>query len=145
MGTMTEADRATTASDHPDGETPAGASAADATEGHDRLHVGAQRVVASGDIDIATADQLRTELIEVVDAGARIVVFDARAVNFVDSSGLRVIVDVAGRLEAAGGQFMIEGASAAMRRVLELTNLLERYRGDADDVGADAADAASPR
>jgi anti-sigma B factor antagonist len=97
----------------------------------DRPHDGIQRVVARGDIDVASAGQLRQELLAVIDAGARIVVLDARAVHFLDSSGLRVIVDVSDRLEADGGQLLIEGASAAMHRVLELTGLLEHYRADA--------------
>jgi len=97
-----------------------------------RPHVGVQRVIARGDIDVETAEQLREELDGVLSSGAVYVILDASDVNFIDSSGLRVIVDVGNRLRERNGQLMIEGISAAVSRILELTGLLERYRGTAD-------------
>ncbi len=90
------------------------------------------RVVATGEIDIATAPQLAAVLDEVTDAGARLVILDARDIHFLDSSGISVLINAGGRLEAAGGRLCIDGMSGAVERVLEITGLLERYRAGSD-------------
>ncbi|MCU1366624.1 MAG: anti-anti-sigma factor [Ilumatobacteraceae bacterium] len=92
----------------------------------DEPHV--YRVSGHGEIDIATAPQLDTLFDDLLERGARIVIFDARGVGFVDSCGLRSIIGAGNRLSAAGGQLLIEGMSGSMQRVLEVSGLLERYR-----------------
>ena len=52
-----------------------------------RPHTGAQRVVARGDIDIATVDGLRAELEAVLATGVRVVVLDASELHFIDKCG----------------------------------------------------------
>ncbi len=92
----------------------------------------AYRVAARGEIDLATVSVLTAEFDSLSVEGATLVVFDASAVDFVDSSGLSAIIDAATALEARGGLFLIEGMSPAMQRVLEVTGLLERYRSDGE-------------
>ena len=86
------------------------------------------RVVASGEIDIATAPVLASAFDEVVAAGARLVVLDARNIQFLDSSGISVLIAAGSELENLGGRLVIDGMSGAVERVLEITGLLERYR-----------------
>lgn len=85
-------------------------------------------MVASGEIDIATAPQLAAVLDEVIEAGARLVILDARAIQFLDSSGISVLINAGTQLEDLGGRLCIDGMSGAVERVLEITGLLERYR-----------------
>jgi anti-sigma B factor antagonist len=94
----------------------------------DTPHV--HRVVARGDIDVSTAPLLKQQMQEVVGRGATIVVLDVSDVNFVDSSGIRVIVEAGNGLRDRGGQLLIEGISAAVGRILEITGLLDQYRAD---------------
>jgi anti-sigma B factor antagonist len=76
------------------------------------MHVG-------GEIDIATADQLRTALDEAVAADPRVVV-DMADVTFIDASGLHVILDMAASRNGNGPLKVINAA-----RLVRLLNLLE--------------------
>jgi anti-sigma B factor antagonist len=89
---------------------------------------GAHRVIARGDIDIATAPLLAQEFDRLIEAGAILVVLDAGDVTFVDSSGIRAIVDAGNRLRERGGRLLIEHVSAAMERILEVAGLIDHYR-----------------
>jgi anti-sigma B factor antagonist len=89
---------------------------------------GAHRVIARGDIDVATAPLLAQELDRLIESGAVLVLLDAGDVSFVDSSGIRVIVDAGNRLRERGGRLLIEHVSAAMERILEVAGLIDHYR-----------------
>ncbi len=86
------------------------------------------RVVAAGEIDIATAPLLAAAFDEVIAAGGRLVLLDARDIHFLDSSGISVLISAGSELENHGGRLCIDGMSGAVERVLEITGLLERYR-----------------
>ena len=89
----------------------------------------AYRVVARGEIDAATAPLLGQKFDELLAAGATVLLLDASAIDFVDSSGLRVIVAATNEIEGRGGRLLIEGISPAMERVLQVTGMLEKYKG----------------
>ena len=76
---------------------------------------------------MSSAGQLSSFLAELVDGGASKIVLDASDITFIDSTGLRVLVDVGTRLEDRGGALVIEPMSTSVHRVLEITGLLERY------------------
>ena len=95
-------------------------------ENHAEEH--SYRVVARGEIDVATAPKLTAALDELIAQGARLVVLDAADVEFMDSSGLRVIVQSGTKLSEAGGRLLIDGMSGAVQRVLEIAGMLEQYR-----------------
>lgn len=86
----------------------------------------AYRVVAHGEVDASTAPQLADALQGLT--GASIVVLDASDVGFLDSSGLRVLVNTGQELSDAGGRLVIDGMSPAVHRVLEVSGLLDQYR-----------------
>jgi anti-anti-sigma factor len=96
---------------------------------------------AHGDIDIDHAPVLAGRFADVLDQGAKVVVLDLSGATFLDSSGIRVIVRAGEQLRAHDGQLLIEGASGAVSRVLEITGLLERYASSDDaDLDADLGD-----
>jgi anti-anti-sigma factor len=79
-------------------------------------------VSARGELDIATADELRHRLLAAL-AGNPVVVADLSEVTFCDCSGLRVIED-ARRAAARGGRtLLLRGAGDRVRRLFELTGL----------------------
>lgn len=86
------------------------------------------RVVARGEIDLDTAPRLAQAFESLVGEGARIIVLDASGIDFVDSSGLRVIINCGNKLSAAGGRLLIEGMSGAVQRTLEISGVIDRYR-----------------
>jgi anti-anti-sigma factor len=86
---------------------------------------------ATGDLDLDTAPVLAAsvaEALELADAGGRAVRLDLRDIEFIDSTGLRALL--AGQVQAAsaGVDLGVDGLSAAARRLLELTDTLERLR-----------------
>ncbi|HKY14970.1 MAG TPA: STAS domain-containing protein [Microthrixaceae bacterium] len=86
------------------------------------------KVVAHGEVDAASVPVLAAQFDELRERGATLIVLDSSGVNFVDSSGLRCIIDASQDIESRGGKFLIEGMSPAMQRVLEVTGFLEKYR-----------------
>lgn len=50
-------------------------------------------LVAKGEIDASTQDQLRVQLLDVIDRGATDVIVDMADVTFLDSSGLRGLIE----------------------------------------------------
>ena len=86
------------------------------------------RVAVRGEVDVRSAPNLSQALDALIDQGAKLIVLDASDVEFLDSSGLRVIVATGIRLSNAGGRLLIEGMSGAVQRVLEVSGLIEQYR-----------------
>ena len=91
-------------------------------------------VVVEGELDIATAGALQ-EALNSADARAPVTVLDLRAVSFIDSSGLSVVVKYPRYAEAAGTAFAIAvGVESMVRRLLTLSGLSETLEltGDPD-------------
>lgn len=83
---------------------------------------------ARGEIDIRSAAELRAQLERVLDDGATDVVLDLRAVTFVDSTALSVMVGAHKRLARDGGALEVVTGASAVRRVLEVTGLDRVFR-----------------
>lgn len=74
----------------------------------------------SGELDIATSDDLREALRDGAEAGERVVV-DLSSLDFMDSTGLRVLIEAQSRSRAAGVEFRITGPQGAVARLLRVT------------------------
>jgi anti-sigma B factor antagonist len=84
------------------------------------------RVVAAGELDLLTAAGLQARLDAELGRGHAIEL-DLAAVTFVDSTGLRVLVQTTQRAEKAGLPFtLLAPLPAQMRRVLQVTGLNQR-------------------
>lgn len=81
---------------------------------------GAASVQVSGEVDMLTAPQMNHVLRDAC-AQAPLVVLDLSAVSFIDSSGLHVLVDAAGRARESGTRMVMIGASRALESLLVLT------------------------
>lgn len=81
------------------------------------------RIAVSGELDIATAPDLRTELRRCGRRGGE-VVLDLRDVAFIDSSGIAMLVgiDAESRADGFGLSLLV---SPPVRRVIELCDLQE--------------------
>ena len=77
-----------------------------------------RRVRLIGELDLATADALVTELGPVVAEGSGELGLDIRELSFVDSTGIRALIGISNSL--GGGTLVLEGPTAGVRRVLEL-------------------------
>ncbi|MDP1818821.1 MAG: STAS domain-containing protein [Acidimicrobiales bacterium] len=95
-----------------------------------------------GDVDVATAPRLREQLIAIVTGGEANIVLDLDGVDFLDSTGLGVIVGVLKRVRTLGGDLRIVCSRPGVCRVFEIT-ALNRTLPLAGSV-ADAVAGASP-
>jgi anti-sigma B factor antagonist len=84
--------------------------------GHTVLEVG-------GEVDVYTAPRLRERLIELVDAGARDLVVDLERVDFLDSTGLGVLVGAHKRLRLAHGSFRLVCSKEPLLKIFRITAL----------------------
>lgn len=103
-------------------------------------HDGWAVVRVHGDIDMTTAPRLREHVIGVVTGGQPKVVLDLQGVEFVDSTGLGVMVGLLKRTRSQGGDLRLVSTRTALRKVLELTALdqaLPLSATVADALGAD--------
>jgi anti-sigma B factor antagonist len=105
-------------------------TADDLRDGDDRLTVELQEgqpptLALTGEVDPYTAPQLEEALAELIDGGATAVRIDATGLAFIDSSGLRVLVDAHRRLGAESSVLVLAGVSPTFRRLLEVTGLDE--------------------
>jgi anti-sigma B factor antagonist len=76
-----------------------------------------------GDLDFHTARRLREKLLELHAAGANNVVLDMSSLEFIDSSGLSVLVAGLKRLRNSGGNLTLRAVPDQTRRVLEVSGL----------------------
>src|SRR5689334_6766234 len=84
--------------------------------GHHVLEVG-------GEIDVYTAPQLRERLIALVEEGARQVVVDLGRVEFLDSTGLGVLVGALKRLRGVNGDLSLVCAQERLLKIFRITGL----------------------
>jgi anti-sigma B factor antagonist len=81
------------------------------------------------------ASALNATLHELVDAGTRRVVLDLAGVQFMNSSGLGLLIGGASLLKNAGGALKIAGASEKILTLIRITKLggiFETYPGVED-------------
>jgi anti-sigma B factor antagonist len=81
-------------------------------------------VTIRGELDLATAPELETALLERLDAGQE-VVLDLRELEFMDSSGLRVLVTAHARAADGGPKFAIVWplAGTEVAKILDISGV----------------------
>ena len=84
-------------------------------------------VAPTGEVDLSTVDAVRAEL-TAASHEARRVVLDLRAVTFMDSSGLRLLVELQRASDADGFAFAVVRGPRSLQRLLELSGLEGRVR-----------------
>ena len=76
-----------------------------------------------GEIDVYTAPKLRERLIELVNSGQKHVVVDLGRVEFLDSTGLGVLVGAHRRLRAREGSLHLVCPHERLLKVFRITGL----------------------
>ena len=76
-------------------------------------------VTVRGELDLATSDRLWIEL-EPLLAPQTVVVLDGTEISFLDSSGLRVLLQANNRATTGGAEFRLVAPQQAVQRVLDL-------------------------
>ncbi len=86
-------------------------------------HCGAQVISVAGDIDLMTAPDLKATIYEVLDSGVRDIILDMSEMDFMDSSGLGVLVSTLRRIRSEGGSICLVCQRESVLKVFSLTGL----------------------
>jgi len=78
-----------------------------------------------GELDPHTAPLLKREVDQLAAAGARNIVLDLSQLQFIDSSGLRVVISAHRELDDLGGRLSLRSPSETAQRLLEITGLID--------------------
>ena len=96
-----------------------------------------------GELDLASASDLRHELFGVIEEGAKTIVVDLETTTFIDSMTIGVLLGAVRRLQERGGELRIACADTNITRIFEIT-LLDRvfaiYPSCEAALGGSAAD-----
>ena len=76
-----------------------------------------------GEVDVYTAPRLREKLVELVEGGAKHVVVDLSRVEFLDSTGLGVLVGALKRLRNVNGTLGLVCAHERLLKIFRITAL----------------------
>jgi anti-sigma B factor antagonist len=80
-------------------------------------------VAVTGEVDLYTAPRLWETLDSAIAGTPRELVVDLSGVDFLDSSGLKVLVRAHKRLKPISGSVIVRGAGGQVFKALELTKL----------------------
>jgi anti-sigma B factor antagonist len=83
-------------------------------------------VEVQGDLDCYTAPKLRAVLVELAD-GPRTVILDVARSQFIDSTGLGVLVGGLKRFRQQGGDLVVRSPSAMTTRLFEVTGVSKLF------------------
>ncbi len=96
--------------------------------GIDVREVGSQSVVdVKGEIDVYTAPKLREKLIELVSEGSYDVVVNLEGVDFLDSTGLGVLVGALKRVKAHDGSLSLVCTQDKILKIFKITGLTKVF------------------
>ena len=80
-------------------------------------------IAVSGEIDVYTAPKLREKLISLADAGSFQLIVDMEGVEFLDSTGLGVLVGGLKRVRAQDGWIDLVCTQSRILRIFKITGL----------------------
>jgi anti-sigma B factor antagonist len=84
-------------------------------------------VAVSGELDLASVPGLRGRLEAHLDAGRSMIVVDLRAVTFLDSTALGVLVGVLKRCRELGGDLRLVITEPRILKLFRITGLQEAF------------------
>jgi anti-sigma B factor antagonist len=89
----------------------------------DETHPPFAVLAVSGEVDVATAPSLRARLLDMISQGKLNLIVDLEGVEFLDSTGLGVLVSTVKRVRNDGGDLALICTSQPILKVFEITGL----------------------
>jgi anti-sigma B factor antagonist len=89
----------------------------------EKLRDGAYVIALAGEVDLYTAPELKQQLLEVIDEGAKDVIVDLSETTFIDSTTLGVLVGGVKRLRPNGGRLSLVCSDRNITKIFEITGL----------------------
>lgn len=84
-------------------------------------------LAVSGEVDVATAPRLREKLVGLVGEGRSRIVVDLEKVDFIDSTGLGVLVGALKRVRTNDGDLALVCTGPRILKVFEITGLTKVF------------------
>ena len=84
-------------------------------------------VAVGGEIDVYTAPKLREQLVDLVNAGRYNLVIDMEGVDFLDSTGLGVLVGGLKRVRAHDGSLRLVCTQERILKIFRITGLTKVF------------------
>src|SRR5438067_10070391 len=86
-------------------------------------HADSRRCVVTGDLDLTAEPRVRKQLFDSLASRPPVLVIDLGRVNFIDSSGLRVLLACRNRCQETGTRLFLTGVGPRIERTLQIANL----------------------
>jgi len=96
-------------------------------------------VALTGELDLDGAERVTQELLRAETSDARRIVLDLSGLEFMDSTGIRLIIAAHARSRMDGDRLVLVRGPQAVHRVFELTGIAERLPFDEPDPSAGAS------
>ena len=84
------------------------------------------RIVVRGEIDMTTGDRLEREILAAEERQPPTLLLDLTGVDFLDSTGLQLVLDADIRAREAGRRLVVNAGDGEAARVLALTEVADR-------------------
>ncbi|MDI6716739.1 MAG: STAS domain-containing protein [Actinomycetota bacterium] len=84
-------------------------------------------IVLEGEVDVYTAPKLKSRLIDMVDEGKYNIVIDLQKVEFMDSSGLGVLVGGLKRVKSHQGSISLVITQENILKIFRITGLVKVF------------------
>ena len=84
-------------------------------------------IVLEGEVDVYTAPKLKSRLIDLVDEGKYNIVIDLQKVEFMDSSGLGVLVGGLKRVKSHQGSIALVCTQDNILKIFRITGLVKVF------------------
>lgn len=90
-------------------------------------------VELQGEMDVYTTPQAKDVMLSLVEKGYHHLIVDLQRAEYLDSTGLGMLVGTLKRLREQGGDLHLVAPSARVRRLLEITRLVNVFPIDASE------------
>ncbi len=80
-------------------------------------------VEVTGQLIVANRQELKDDVLKLLDAGSRKFLIDFRDTAYIDSSGLGVLVSLSKKIREKGGEIRLSNLNEDLRTLFELTKL----------------------
>lgn len=78
-------------------------------------------LILRGELDVSTAPKVETAVRQLEEQGSPLIVIDLRGLRFLDSSGLRLILEADGRARGEGRRLLVVPGPPEVQRVFRVT------------------------
>lgn len=80
-----------------------------------------------GEVDVYTSIDLKKEITKLIEEGQNNIIIDLENVNYMDSSGLGVLVALLKELKKIGGELKLINLPVSVKKIFDLTRLTKFF------------------